>query len=184
MGTAGPGRVTLGRVMEVHHIAASVTCLAACVCDLRTRRIPNVLTFGTAGLGVVFHGLAGGLGAVGGSFAGWLLGAALLVPLFWLGGMGAGDVKLLAPLGAWVGPGDVVWVAFWSAVAGGAIGVPLALAHGYLREACRNILVLLRHWLVAGLRPLPEITLQRSLAPRLAYAVPMMAGLVVTLWRL
>ena len=168
--------------MQAHHFAALAACLVACTCDLRTGRIPNLLTFGAAGLALAFHGLAGNLGASGWSLAGWLVGITLFVPFFWLGGMGAGDVKLLAALGAWVGPGEIVWVAFWSVIAGGVIGLPVAWAHGYLRHACRNLRVLLKHWLLVGVQPLPEITLQRSLAPRLAYAVPIMTGLVVRLW--
>lgn len=168
--------------MEPHQIVAFVICLVACICDLRTRRIPNVLTFGAAGLGFGFHAITGGLGTFGASLAGWFVGAALLAPLFWLGGMGAGDVKLLAALGAWLGPKDILWVAFCSAIAGGAIGFFVALVHGYLPQACRNLWSLVAYWLVDGLKPLPEITLQQSRGPRLAYAVPIMTGLAVTLW--
>ena len=96
-------------------------CLMACAYDLRTRRIPNGLTLGAAALALAFHAIDGGLGGVGTSVAGWLVGGALLVPLFWLGGMGGGDVKLLAALGAWVGPGEVFWVALCSAIAGGVL---------------------------------------------------------------
>lgn len=168
--------------MKAHQIFAFVICLLACAYDLRTRRIPNLLTLGGAGLGLAFHAIAGGGGAFGASLAGWFVGAALLVPLFWLGGMGAGDVKLLAALGAWLGPKDIFWVALCSAVAGGAIGVVVALVHGYLRQACRNLWALVGYWLVDGLKPLPELTLHQSRGPRLAYAVPIMAGLVATLW--
>ena len=168
--------------MELHHIAAVAMCLVACAYDLRTRRIPNVLTLGAAALALAFHAIGGGLGGVGTSFAGWLVGGALLVPLFWLGGMGGGDVKLLAALGAWVGPGEVVWVALCSAIAGGALGVTLALAHGYLVRACRNVWALVGFWLIEGLQPMPELTLDRARGPRLAYAVPILAGLVVTVW--
>ncbi len=158
-------------------------CLVACAYDLRTRRIPNILTLGAAALALAFHAIGGGLGGFGTSVAGWLVGGALLVPLFWLGGMGGGDVKLLAALGAWVGPGAVFWVALCSAIAGGALGVTLAFAHGYLVRACRNVWALVGFWLVEGLQPMPEITLDRARGPRLAYAVPILAGLVVTVWR-
>lgn len=168
--------------MEPHHIAALAICLAACAYDLRTRRIPNVLTFGAAGLALGFHAFAGGLASFGTSFAGWVVGLALLVPLFWLGGMGGGDVKLLAALGAWMGPRDVVWVALCSAIAGGALGATLAFAHGYLVKACRNLWALVGFWLTEGLQPMPAITLDRAHGPRLAYAVPILAGVVVTVW--
>ena len=54
--------------------------------------------------------------------------------------------------------------------------------HGYLRRALANIKALLMHWWVTGIRPLPELTLDGGHGLRLPYALPIMAGLVVTLW--
>ena len=69
-----------------------------------------------------------GLPGVGIAAAGWLAGAALFFPFFALGGMGAGDVKLLAALAAWLGPSESVWLAIFAAAAGGVLGVFVALA--------------------------------------------------------
>src|SRR3990170_4623177 len=85
--------------------------LAAVAFDVRTRRIPNWLTFGAAAAAFGYAGLHSGLTGVGIGVLGWLVGAALFFPFFALGGMGAGDVKLLAALGAWLGPTESVWVA-------------------------------------------------------------------------
>jgi hypothetical protein len=57
------------------------------------------------------------------------------------------------------------------------------MSGGYLRTACRNLWVILTHWRVAGVQPVPGLTLSDTKAPRLAYAVPIATGLVVTLWR-
>ncbi len=46
------------------------------------------------------------------------LGIALLLTPYWLGGMGAGDVKLVGALGAWLGPGDTFWLAMYTGIAG------------------------------------------------------------------
>jgi prepilin peptidase CpaA len=102
--------------------------------------------------------------------------------MFALRGMGAGDVKLLAAVGAWVGPGDVIWVALITSVAGGVIAIVVASWHGYLRTAVRNISTLLTHWRLAGVQPLEAVSLSGSRGPRLAYAVPIAVGTVVTLW--
>ena len=48
--------------------------------------------------------------------------------------MGAGDVKLLAALGAWLGPAESVWLAMFAAMAGGVLGLAVAIARGYLRD--------------------------------------------------
>ena len=53
--------------------------------------------------------------------------------------MGAGDVKLLAALGAWLGPAESVWLAMFSAAAGGVVGLAVALARGYLRTAFESL---------------------------------------------
>src|SRR5687767_13789570 len=96
-------------------LAALVLVMGASVSDLRTRRIPNLMTFSAAAAGLLYHSFAAaGHGAVA-SGGGWLIGALLFFPIFALRGMGAGDVKLLAALGAWLGPRDVVWVALITA---------------------------------------------------------------------
>jgi prepilin peptidase CpaA len=154
----------------------------ACISDLRTRRIPNVLTLSAAVGALLFHLATGGWSAAGWGVAGLFVGALLFFPLFALRGMGAGDVKLLAAVGAWVGPGQVAAIALATSIAGGIIAVAVALGYGYLRKAFSNLYVLLMHWRVAGVRPLPALTLQGAKGPRLAYAFPIAIGTVVTLW--
>jgi hypothetical protein len=63
------------------------------------------------------------------------------------------------------------------------MAIIVSLATGYLRKALSNMMLLLTHWRVAGLRALPEITLEGSKGPRLAYAIPIFAGTVVAIWR-
>lgn len=168
--------------MTALHIFVGTLLAIACISDLRTRRIPNVLTFTAAGLALVFHFATGGWSAAGTSLAGLLVGAALFFPMFALRGMGAGDVKLLAAVGAWVGPGQIVFVALATSVVGGLIGLVVAIGYGYLKAAVSNLWLLLMHWRVMGVRPLPAVTLDGTRGPRLVYAFPIAAGTMVTLW--
>jgi prepilin peptidase CpaA len=168
--------------MTAINIFVGTLLALACISDLRTRRIPNVLTLSAAAGALLFHLATGGWSGAGWSLAGLFVGALLFFPLFALRGMGAGDVKLLAAVGAWVGPGQVASIALATSIAGGIIAVAVALGHGYLRKALSNLYVLLMHWRVAGVRPLPDLTLQRASGPRLAYAFPIAIGTVVTLW--
>jgi len=163
-------------------LAALAVGFIACITDLRHRRIPNLLTFGAAGLALAFHGSFAGTPGLLTALAGWLVGTALFLPFFLLGGMGGGDVKLLAALGAWLGPRDAFWLAIYASLAGGAMAIAVALARGYLLTALRNVMALLAYWSVAGPRPLPSLTLEHGTAPRLAFAVPMFVGMMVTLW--
>ena len=169
--------------MELRFVAAVIIGLLAVVFDVRRGRIPNGLTFGGAAAafsyGIAMHGLNGG----GLAAAGWLTGAALFFPFFALGGMGAGDVKLLAALAAWLGPADGVWLAVFASIAGGALALAVAISTGYLRQAIGNVWLMLTHWRVVGLGPVDGMTLRDSQGPRLAYAIPITIGVLCTLWR-
>ena len=174
--------ITEMSVMNPVLLAALTISVVACVTDLRSRRIPNVLTFGAAIAGLLYHLATGGVGALGPSVLGWLVGALVFIVPFALGGLGGGDVKLLAALGSWLGPVEALWLALYTGVAGAAMCLVVSAAYGYLGTALRNVWLLLCHWRVAGLTALPEITLDGSSAPKLAYALPIFVGLVTTLW--
>jgi prepilin peptidase CpaA len=168
--------------MDAASTAAIVLAAVACWTDLRTRRIPNLLTFGAAGAGLAFHCFsASGSGPLA-SLAGWLVGVLFFSPIFLLRGIGAGDLKLLGAFGAWLGPVMAVMVGLWGAAAGGVLAVVVALGHGYLAVASRNVWLLLTHWRVAGIAPLDALSLDKGRGPRLAYAVPLSVGLMVALW--
>jgi prepilin peptidase CpaA len=79
--------------------------MAVCaVVDFRTRRIPNWLTVPAAAMGLLYHTLAPhGIGPLL-ALAGFAVGFSLLLLPWLLGGGGMGDVKMLAALGAWLGP--------------------------------------------------------------------------------
>jgi prepilin peptidase CpaA len=168
--------------MDYSHIAVLVLATAASLWDLRTRRIPNLLTFGGAAAAIAYafamHGVAGATASIGG----WFTGAALFLPFFILGGMGAGDVKLLACFGAWLGHDLAIYTALYAALAGGVMAIGLALATGYLGEALRNVWLLIAHWRVVGPKPLATVTLEGSRGPRLPYALPITGGVVAALW--
>jgi prepilin peptidase CpaA len=166
---------------SVQFIVVGIVFVAA-LWDIATRRIPNALTFGAALAALLVHGYMAGWSGAGYAAAGWAAGVALFFPVFALGGMGAGDVKLLGAVGAWLGPIGAVWVALYSGIAGGVLGLVVAGFSGYLGQAFTNVWSLLMYWRVVGLRPAPELTLSTHRGPRLAYAVPIFAGLMVTLW--
>lgn len=110
--------------------------MALCaITDYRTRRIPNWLTVPAAILGLLFSALApGGIGLLA-SLGGFAVGMVLLLLPWLLGGGGMGDVKMLAALGAWLGPvGILVAFGLGSVLAAfGMVAVLTAntLAHGF-----------------------------------------------------
>jgi prepilin peptidase CpaA len=170
-------------VIAMQWLGAFALAGTACWFDVRTRRIPNRLTFPGAALGVMAATAAhGGPGAVW-SAAGLLVGLMLFFPLFVLKGLGAGDVKLMGALGAWLGASMVLGVAFYTALAGGVLAIVLMVRHRYGGQAVRNLWLLLTHWRVFGLRPLDALTLETSKGPKLPYALPIAVGLAVAFWR-
>jgi len=163
--------------------AAVAVGLAACATDVTSRRVPNVLTATAIAAGLLAHTiLPGGYGLVA-ALLGLVAGLAAFFPFFALGGLGGGDVKLMAALGTWIGWSPVLWTALYGAVAGGVLAIGVGLAHGYLRQAFSNIGGLLLVWRVQGMRPVPAFTLEHGTGPRLPYAIPIFVGLVTTLWR-
>ncbi len=119
--------------------------------DLKSRRIPNYLTFGGALAGllwqVFFHGWSG----LGQGTLGLLTGFGLLLLPYLLGGMGAGDVKALAALGAWLGPRQCFAVFCYMGLAGGVISLGVLLWRGLLKRYLhRGWLLLQRLVLLQG----------------------------------
>jgi len=170
--------------MTTHEWFALGVAGTACVFDLRSGRIPNALTFSAALLALLFHVVAPQGQGVAYSAAGLGIGLLVFFPLFALGAMGAGDVKLMAALGAWVGWHPIVFVALYGSVAGGVLGVGVALANNYLRQALSNVRALLVQWWLTGIKPIPALTLEAGSALRMPYALPIAVGLMVTIWRL
>jgi prepilin peptidase CpaA len=168
--------------LGVGQLAVLILGVLASWCDVRTRHIPNVLTLGGAVVALTYGFVS--LGPAGFSYGvlGWLTGFALFLPFFLLGGMGAGDVKLLACLGAWLGPRSALWMALYASMAGGVMAVCVALAAGYLRQAWANLSILLLSWQTEGIKPLPQLTLGEARGPRLPYALPITAGAVAAIW--
>jgi prepilin peptidase CpaA len=88
--------------------------------DLRTQKIPNVITLPGAMLAICLHAYHAGIQGFYLSLGGWVLGFALLILPYSLNAMGAGDVKLLAAIGAVVGPQGVFVIFLYAALIGGA----------------------------------------------------------------
>jgi prepilin peptidase CpaA len=109
--------------------------LAATVIDIRTRRIPNALTAGMSGVGLALA--ATGVSGISPAAAllGFALGLLLMMPGYLLGATGAGDVKLMAAVGAVLGPALVVTAFLFTAVAGGVLAIVVAARRGRVTAA-------------------------------------------------
>jgi len=102
--------------------------------DLRNRRIPNWLVVPFLVVGLVASTWLHGWHGLGHSLAGLGLGLLIYGFLFWMGGMGAGDVKLAAAIGAWIGPNQLFIALVVTAMAGGIMVLLWALFGGFLKD--------------------------------------------------
>jgi len=104
-------------------LLVSITMLVAAVIDGWKLKVPNWLTFPFVMSGWIYHVLTEGAWGIQSSLLGTVVGLGLLLVPYVIGGMGAGDVKLFAGVGAWMGP-QVTFYAFCvSAVVGGILAV-------------------------------------------------------------
>lgn len=113
--------------------------LAAAISDMRTRRIPNMLTFPLILSGILWSTYTGG--ALG-FFESVITGTAVSIPflvLYAFAGGGAGDVKLMAGIGAWLGLSTGFSALIFIILSGGVLGCVFALAIGQFRPILSRI---------------------------------------------
>lgn len=153
--------------------------------DMRTNRIPNYLTLGTALAGLGYQlGVYGWTGLANG-FLGMSLGFALLIFFYWKGGLGAGDVKALAALGAWLGPRQTLYLFIYMAFSGIILMVIVLWWRGLLYDKIREIgAFLLNRVLTQAYGSLP----QSAPAPdrkseSIPYAMALAMGMAILCWR-
>jgi prepilin peptidase CpaA len=137
-------------------IEVLLICLVAqaAVTDLALRKIPNVLILSGLLLAMILHLLAGQHWALMSHWmAGTLTGFFLFLPLYLLRGMAAGDVKLMAMVGAFVGPDAALHIAVLTYLIGGVMAVLALLGSGRWREGWRNIVLICKPliWSLLGL---------------------------------
>ncbi len=148
-----------------------LSLLAAAVwSDLRENRIPNWVSGGILLLGLALYVAQDGAAGIVSALSGAAIGLVLFLPLYARGAMGAGDVKLMAAAGAWLGPLGALFGCAASLVAGLLFAVVALLSRSALLQAS-----------MPGLRAIP---VERNRQILLPYALPIFLGVVITGWTL
>lgn len=148
--------------------------------DLRSRRIPNWLVLPFLLAGIVLSAWLHGWSGVAHSLAGMGLGALLFGVLCWMGGMGMGDVKLCAAIGAWIGPAQLLVALVVTGIAGGLMAIFWAAAGGFLGDLFKGTGDLIFGLKQRGLRPHPELVLNNPLTRKMPYAPAIAIGTLVS----
>ena len=180
----------LGAVLELLAMLASdVRMLAllallgvAAVSDWRSYRIPNWLTFGGALFALIYGTLAARTPAVGAlsAFGGLGVGFAAMLPFYVIGIMGAGDVKLMAMSGAFLGPQQALMAVLCTFIAGGLVALAFAIHRRRLGHMLANVKAAAQGMAVssiAGIRPTAGVPADQSVG-KLPYGICIAAGTV------
>lgn len=161
-----------------------IVLVVATFTDLRSRKIPNWLVLPFLAAGITVSARLHGWHGVGQSLAGLGLGALLYGILFFVGGMGAGDVKLCAAIGAWIGPAQLVLALVVTGIVGGVMAVCWAFFGGFLGELFKGAGDLVFGWRDRGLRSSPELTLDNPKARKMPYGPAIAIGTLISFFSL
>ena len=173
---------TLGTVLAEHWPVWLVTILrvVAAGIDACQLKVPNWLTFPMILSGWIYSGVAFGWEGLGWSLVGTAIGLGLLLPAYAIGGMGAGDVKLMAGIGAWVW-GSVTFYAFCvSAVVGAVLAVLMVLyQRAWQKHRAQFLLILGEIMTIRDPNQLSAIAAERkSTMMLLPYGIPIAIGTI------
>ncbi|MGW8256590.1 MAG: A24 family peptidase [Thermoguttaceae bacterium] len=158
----------------------TVVLIVAAVIDGWKLKVPNWLTFPFVLCGLIYSTLNFGWTGLLWSIVGTCVGLGLLLPLRAIGGMGAGDVKLMAGIGAWVW-GTVTFYAFClSALIGGALAVAMVLWQGTWRKHWSQFWAIAQEiWVIRNPDQLAAIAAERkSSMLLLPYGIPIAIGTI------
>jgi prepilin peptidase CpaA len=150
--------------------------IGAAIIDLRFQKIPNLLTYPTMAVALVSHFVTNGLDGLLFSAGGLALGIAVFILPFLMGGMGAGDAKLMGAVGAMLGPRDVFIAFLFTAIVGGVYAliilvINLQHSRGFI---ARQVTTLKTFVFTGCFIPIPGPEDEKK--PRLCYGVAIAVG--------
>lgn len=156
-----------------------IACAIACYTDVRSRKVPNWLTFPLIVFAPIYWGATGGWNGLWLSAAGILLGMALFIVPALMGGMGGGDLKLLMALGGLGGPLYVTNVFIYTVVAGAVAALIIFVQKGILFTLIKEGALWFWWFFIS------KGTIKRSVQPSkltMPYALCLSFGAIVSLY--
>ena len=157
-----------------------IAVVLASITDLRSRRIPNWLALPFLVAGFVASGWLHGREGIGRSVAGAGLAALLCGFFYWLGGLGAGDLKLCVGIGAWIGPHQLFIAQVATGIVGGIWVLIWAVSAGFVGELLSNTGGLVFGWVRRGALRDAEMTLDNPLRRKIPYAPAIAIGTLLS----
>ena len=151
--------------------------------DYSQRRVPNWLNLALILVGFCAQGFYFGISGLGAGALGMLTGFGLLIVPWMMHGMGAGDVKLMAAIGVWLGPLLTLYSFGLGAAIGGVTAMIMILSSGRFHMACANLSIIMakctnRHTVFSEFGSAKSFGNSSQLLP---YGVPLTAGTLIVL---
>ena len=162
--------------------AASVLALIGAAFDLRSRRIPNFVTGPGLLAGLLLHLSLGGWRGLLDSLTACVVCGLIFLVFYLAGGMGAGDVKLVAAVACLAGLTNTPYLLLTTSLVGGVMGIGLAILRGQLTTTLLNVRTLIVHHKHQGFTAHPRINVRDAGSLRLPYGVAIATGSCLTLY--
>jgi prepilin peptidase CpaA len=154
--------------------------LIAAATDIRFGKIPNWLIMGGMAIGFFGHASISGISGMLFSLKGLGSGLALFLGLYLIGGMGAGDVKLLAAVGSFIGAEGIVSAGIMAMLLGGLYAMAMMIAHGGMRASLKEIATMLKSCIL--MPGALEAFKPAKAQPQLRYALVIGLGTLMSQW--
>jgi prepilin peptidase CpaA len=159
---------------------ALTLALVGAIIDVQHQRIPNWLTYPGIVLGLGLRTAFLGWRGLMSGLTGFLLAGGIMFLFYMVRAMGAGDVKLMAGIGALVGPSQAVGVLLATAIFGGLLAIGYALYRRRMMSTLKNVGSVLRFHAWAGAQAHPELNLDNPSALRMPYGLAIALGTLYT----
>jgi len=157
-------------------ICALGTTTVAAVTDVRGSRIPNWLTYSGLATALAARSILLGWPGLRDGLMGLLIGGGLFLVLFVVGGMGGGDVKLMAAVGAWAGQSHIAVILIATAISGGILALGYMASGRVIKRTLWNTIELVRHHMTSGLKPHPFLNIHESGSLRVPFGLAIAMG--------
>jgi prepilin peptidase CpaA len=163
-------------------IFLTVALIIASINDIQFQKIPNWLTYPAMSVGIAYHTWMKGLEGFIFSVEGLGVGLAVLIIPYLMGGMGAGDIKLMGVVGGFLGPKEVFMAFIFTGIIGGIYALVILTLSGNLK------LTVKRYWAMLKLLILTRNIMYippsaKEMKPRLCYGLAITIGTLLSLFR-
>lgn len=169
-------------IYENWHVwVVTITLIAAAIIDGLMLKVPNWLTFPFIISGWIYSGCCFGLEGLGWSLLGTGVGLALLLPAYAIGGMGAGDVKLLSGVGAWMHARHTLWGFSVAAIVGALLAIIMVVfLKSWKKHASQFWMIVQEILVIRNPNELSKIAADRKNSMLLLpYGIPIAIGCII-----